>query len=100
MTTAGDLEGAAMVFVGLLAHEGDFGVGEVGVGGGKEEKKEGGDDGGGFGRRGGEEAQSELAEFVEADAGEDGEGEGFEEEVPGDPFGMDEPAEASGADGT
>ena len=30
----------------------------------------------------------------------DEEGEGFEEEVPGDPFGMDEPAEAGGADGT
>ena len=40
MATAGDLEGSAIVFVGLLAHEGDFGVGEVGVSGGKEEKKE------------------------------------------------------------
>ncbi len=99
MAAAGGLEGAAMVFVGLVAHEGDFGGGEVGVGGGKEEEKKGGDDGGGFGRMWGEETESELAEFVEADAGEDGEGEGFEEEVPGDPFGMDEPAEAGGADG-
>jgi hypothetical protein len=44
VTTAGDLEGTAMVFVGLLTHEGDFGVGEVGVGGGKEEEEKGGDD--------------------------------------------------------
>lgn len=99
VAAAGGLEGTAMVFVGLVAHEGDFWGGEVGVGGGKEEEKKTGDDGGGFGERRGEEAQSEFAEFVEADAGKDGEGEGFEEEVPGDPFGMDEPAEAGGADG-
>ena len=53
MAAAGELEGAAIVLGGLVAHEGDFGVGEVGVAGGKEEEKEGGDDGGGFGRRGG-----------------------------------------------
>lgn len=100
MAAAGGLEGTAIVFVGLVAHEGDFGGGEVGVGGGKEEEKKGGDGGGGFGRMWGEETEGVLTEFVEADAGEDGEGEGFEEEVPGDPFGMDEPAEAGGADGT
>lgn len=99
VAATGDLEGAAMVFVGLVAHEGDFGGGEIGVGDGQEEEKKSGDDGDGFGRRGGEEAKGELAEFVEADASEDGEGEGFEEEVPGDPFGVDEPSKAGGANG-
>jgi hypothetical protein len=44
----------------LVAHEGDFGGGEVGVGGGKEEEKKTGDGGGGFGERGERKRRASL----------------------------------------